>query len=133
MIHRVRRTATVIVALLALGMFASATPAQAAGPGMTAVAAEVPCNPAGPGVPVPPGQQNPADVRLWQCYLNWALTIGLTDPLREDGNLGTETRARIALFQRCAGIGVDGQVGPITLLLLRQWAVTSYTTGARIC
>lgn len=68
------------------------------------------------------GSTGPA-VQQAQCYLNWSMT---GDNLVEDGIFGTLTYNATVRFQRCAGIGVDGVIGPQTWSYLAYWANSPY-------
>ncbi|GAB3427143.1 peptidoglycan-binding domain-containing protein [Flindersiella endophytica] len=64
-----------------------------------------------------------AAVRQAQCYLNWSMT---GDNLAIDGDFGPLTYNATVRFQRCAGIGVDGIIGPQTWSSLTYWANSPY-------
>jgi zinc D-Ala-D-Ala carboxypeptidase len=61
-------------------------------------------------------------VRQLQCELNWAMT---GDNLSIDGDFGPATERAVRRFQGCVGIGVDGEVGPITWPRVHSWAASS--------
>ncbi|GGP00365.1 hypothetical protein GCM10012280_68970 [Wenjunlia tyrosinilytica] len=63
-----------------------------------------------------------AAVQQAQCYLNLSMT-GVSMP--EDGDFGPVTEAATRRFQRCAGITVDGLIGPQTWSYLIYWADSS--------
>jgi lysozyme len=67
------------------------------------------------------GSTGPA-VKQAQCYLNDSLKPWLHTPLVVDGQFGPKTDAAVRTFQGCAGIGVDGIVGPVTWSKLQYWA-----------
>lgn len=64
------------------------------------------------------GSSGPAVVKA-QCYLNLALS-GASIP--EDGDFGPVTDDSVRRFQECAGLTVDGLVGPQTWPELVFWA-----------
>jgi zinc D-Ala-D-Ala carboxypeptidase len=74
------------------------------------------------------GSQGTA-VKQAQCELNWAFAFGSTknygngagNGLSEDGDFGTNTFNAAEDFQRCAGIGIDGKIGPQTWNKLNFW------------
>jgi peptidoglycan hydrolase-like protein with peptidoglycan-binding domain len=61
-------------------------------------------------------------VRQVQCELNWSV---LDINIAEDGYFGPATLAAVRRFQGCAGIGVDGIVGPQTWAALNRWAASN--------
>ncbi len=54
-----------------------------------------------------------------QCYLNLSLSSA---PIPEDGDFGPVTDEATRRFQACAGITVDGLIGPQTWSHLVYWA-----------
>ena len=70
-----------------------------------------------------------ADVEQAQCELNHAFAFGSPNNygnggymgLSEDGSFGAETLAATKAFQKCAGISVDGEIGPDTWSELNYW------------
>ncbi|MDT0378170.1 peptidoglycan-binding domain-containing protein [Streptomyces sp. DSM 42041] len=64
------------------------------------------------------GSSGPAVVKA-QCYLNLALSGA---PIPEDGDFGPVTDDSVRRFQGCAGLTVDGLVGPQTWPELVFWA-----------
>jgi len=67
-----------------------------------------------PGTPLREGARG-ENVILMQRYLNFIFSDRPDyTPLAEDGIFGPKTRAAVMEFQRGAGIGVDGIIGPIT-------------------
>lgn len=71
------------------------------------------------------GSSGPA-VQKAQCYLNLALSSG---PIPEDGDFGPVTDDATRRFQACAGLTVDGLIGPQTWPELIFWA----NSGAYVC
>ncbi|MFR9756564.1 peptidoglycan-binding domain-containing protein [Streptomyces sp. TR06-5] len=71
------------------------------------------------------GSTGPA-VRKAQCYLNLALA---GTPIPEDGDFGPVTDDATRRFQACAGITVDGLIGPQTWSYLILWA----DAGTPVC
>jgi lysozyme len=57
-----------------------------------------------------------------QCELNLATKASRYTPITADGTFGPGTEARVRVFQQCAGLGVDGVVGPNTWAALGTWA-----------
>ncbi|HTI26851.1 MAG TPA: GH25 family lysozyme [Kutzneria sp.] len=73
-----------------------------------------------------------ADVEEAQCELNLATKPSRYTPIAADGTFGPGTEARVRVFQQCAGLGVDGVVGPNTWAALGTWATHVHkcsTTG----
>lgn len=77
-----------------------------------------------------------------QCELNLATKPSRYTPIAADGTYGAATEARVKEFQRCAGLGVDGVLGPNTWAALNTWAAqpracadqgTSSTAQAALC
>jgi hypothetical protein len=62
---------------------------------------------------------NPSAVKLAQCYLNLSMS---GDNLSVDGQFGPQSNTAARRFQYCAGLTVDGYVGPNTWASLRSWA-----------
>jgi peptidoglycan hydrolase-like protein with peptidoglycan-binding domain len=58
-------------------------------------------------------------VRQAQCYVYYSVRAA---DLEIDGQFGPITRDWVIVFQRCAGIAVDGIVGPQTWSHLTYWA-----------
>lgn len=71
------------------------------------------------------GSSGPA-VQKAQCYLNLALSGA---PIPEDGDFGPVTDAATRRFQNCAGLTVDGLIGPQTWPELIFWA----DVGTPVC
>jgi peptidoglycan hydrolase-like protein with peptidoglycan-binding domain len=67
-----------------------------------------------------------AAVKQAQCYLYWSVWGAHTEPIAVDGQFGPRTDYWVRVFQSCAGIGVDGIVGPITWSHLSYWANSPY-------
>lgn len=65
---------------------------------------------------------NGAAVQQAQCYINLSLA---DEAIPEDGDFGPVTEAATKRFQRCAGITVDGLIGPETWSHLTYWASSS--------
>ncbi|WP_461065773.1 peptidoglycan-binding domain-containing protein [Streptomyces pseudoechinosporeus] len=61
-------------------------------------------------------------VKQAQCELNWSMTGA---NIAVDGYFGSDTRAAVVRFQRCAGIDDDAIIGPITWGRLNSWAASS--------
>ena len=57
-----------------------------------------------------------------QCELNLATKASRYTPISADGTFGPATDARVRVFQQCAGLGVDGVLGPNTWSALNTWA-----------
>lgn len=57
-----------------------------------------------------------------QCQLNLATKPGGYTPIAADGTFGTATGQRLLVFQRCAGLGADGIMGPQTWAALNSWS-----------
>lgn len=77
-----------------------------------------------------------------QCELNLATKASRYTPIAADGSFGSSTDARVRAFQRCAGLGVDGEIGPNTWAALNTWAAhprkcatqgTSTAAQATVC
>lgn len=62
---------------------------------------------------------NGSAVRQAQCYLNLTSADG---QIPEDGDFGPVTEEATERFQSCAGITVDGLIGPETWAYLTHWA-----------
>jgi peptidoglycan hydrolase-like protein with peptidoglycan-binding domain len=60
-------------------------------------------------------------VQQLQCELNYSLEGSAHHPLTVDGSFGQLTETAVLAFQRCAGIDMDGQVGPQTWGALDYW------------
>jgi peptidoglycan hydrolase-like protein with peptidoglycan-binding domain len=64
-----------------------------------------------------------AAVQQAQCYLNLSLTgAQRVDLPILNGSFGPLTDGAVRRFQQCAGIIVDGSVGPQTWSYLTYWA-----------
>ncbi|MFC0540487.1 GH25 family lysozyme [Kutzneria chonburiensis] len=73
-----------------------------------------------------------AEVEEAQCQLNLATKASRYTPIAADGTFGPGTEARVRVFQQCAGLSVDGVVGPNTWAALGTWATHVHkcsTTG----
>src|SRR5262249_45583767 len=57
-----------------------------------------------------------------QCELNLATKASRYTPIGADGSFGPATDARVRVFQRCAGLSVDGEIGPNTWGALNSWS-----------
>jgi zinc D-Ala-D-Ala carboxypeptidase len=125
-----RRAAVILAALVlaALPLFAtsasaatSPSPAAEAKAKQFTTAADI-CNYTSARPTIARGSTGAA-VKQAQCYLNWSMT---GDNLVIDGVFGTLTYNATVRFQRCAGIGVDGIIGPQTWSYLTYWANSPY-------
>ncbi|MER7673319.1 peptidoglycan-binding domain-containing protein [Kitasatospora sp. NPDC096128] len=63
-------------------------------------------------------------VRQLQCELNHVPYSSGSPNLDVDGMWGPATDSAVWTFQRCAGIGQDGVVGPQTWSTLNSWVIT---------
>ncbi|MFD6417270.1 peptidoglycan-binding protein [Streptomyces sp. NPDC060194] len=77
-----------------------------------------PCTYTGSTPSIQEGATGPA-VQQAQCLLNFSLSGGT---IPEDGDFGPVTDAATRRFQDCAGITVDGLIGPETWSYLIAWA-----------
>jgi lysozyme len=77
-----------------------------------------------------------------QCELNLATKASKYTPIAADGSFGAGTEARVRVFQQCAGLSVDGVLGPSTWAALNTWAAqpkkcpvqgTSAAAQATVC
>lgn len=66
-----------------------------------------------------------------QCELNLATKASRYTPIAADGSFGPATEARVQVFQRCAGVTVDGVVGPQTWAALNTWSAHPQTCGTQ--
>ncbi|MGW1208795.1 GH25 family lysozyme [Streptomyces sp. NPDC002499] len=66
-----------------------------------------------------------------QCELNLATKPSKYTPIAADGSFGPASAARVKDFQRCAGLGVDGVVGPQTWAALNTWAAQPHTCATQ--
>ncbi|GLZ29085.1 lysozyme [Lentzea sp. NBRC 105346] len=57
-----------------------------------------------------------------QCQLNLATKASRYTPIAADGSFGSGTLARVKAFQACAGLSVDGNIGPQTWAALNTWS-----------
>ncbi|MEU9972916.1 GH25 family lysozyme [Streptomyces sp. NPDC051014] len=62
-----------------------------------------------------------------QCQLSLATKPSGYTPIAADGSFGPATRTRVVEFQRCAGLGADGVLGPQTWAALNTWAAQPHT------
>ncbi|WBP87776.1 peptidoglycan-binding domain-containing protein [Kitasatospora cathayae] len=60
-------------------------------------------------------------VKQLQCELNLSLSPSSHTPLNIDGSFGPATQTAVYQFQSCAGLSVDGIVGPNTWGSLDYW------------
>jgi zinc D-Ala-D-Ala carboxypeptidase len=75
------------------------------------------------------GSTNRTAIKQAQCELNWAFAFatdtdygnGPRGGLKVDGDFGRNTDAATRAFQSCAGVGVDGSIGPNTWSKLDFW------------
>ena len=63
-----------------------------------------------------------ADVVEAQCELNLALKLSRYTPIAADGSFGPATDGQARAFQKCAGVSVDGEIGPQTWAALNSWS-----------
>ncbi|MEV4315119.1 GH25 family lysozyme [Actinocrispum sp. NPDC049592] len=77
-----------------------------------------------------------------QCQLNLATKASKYTPIGADGQFGPATDARVRVFQRCAGLSVDGEIGAQTWGALNTWSAhprkcsptgTPATAQAKVC
>jgi lysozyme len=77
-----------------------------------------------------------------QCELNLATKASRYTPIAADGQFGSGTDARVRVFQKCAGLGIDGEIGAQTWAALNSWSArprkcatpgTSTTAQTSIC
>ncbi|MGL5824147.1 MAG: peptidoglycan-binding domain-containing protein [Nocardioides sp.] len=61
-------------------------------------------------------------VKQMQCEINFSMYH--YPNIAVDGSFGPATRNAVIAFQRCAGITVDGLVGPQTWAYLNYWAAS---------
>ncbi|MFB7336840.1 peptidoglycan-binding domain-containing protein [Streptomyces adustus] len=64
-------------------------------------------------------------VQQLQCELNYSLNWENFPAMDEDGIWGDITQSRVVKFQSCAGLSVDGAVGPKTWAKLDYWAANA--------
>ncbi len=107
-------TAVMAGGLAVGGAALTAAPAQAGKAGVQAA-----CDQYGTAEPTIRQGSTGNAVRRAQCLLNLSI---LETNLKVDGSFGPLTTSAVRKFQRCAGIGVDGIVGPITWWHLNYWA-----------
>ncbi|MFF7335095.1 peptidoglycan-binding protein [Streptomyces sp. NPDC090306] len=114
---RLRAVPLVLAVLLGLGVAGTvAAPAQAAViPGRCAY------TPYEPLTTYSPHTYRTATKQV-QCELNWSMRH---TRVVVDGYFGTQTYQAVRRFQSCAGIQVDGRVGPQTWRYLNAWARSS--------
>jgi len=62
-----------------------------------------------------------------QCELSLATKPSAYTPIAADGSFGPASATRLKEFQRCAGLGVDGVLGPQTWTALNIWAAQPHT------
>ncbi|MDQ0931168.1 GH25 family lysozyme [Streptomyces turgidiscabies] len=66
-----------------------------------------------------------------QCQLDLATKPSRYTPIGADGTFGPATETRVKEFQRCAGLGVDGVLGPQTWAALNTWAAEPHTCATQ--
>ena len=66
-----------------------------------------------------------------QCQLDLATKPSRYTPIAADGTFGPATETRVKEFQRCAGLGVDGVLGPQTWAALNTWAAEPHTCATQ--
>ena len=66
-----------------------------------------------------------------QCELNLATKPSRYTPIAADGSFGSGTETRVKEFQRCAGLDVDGVLGPQTWAALNTWAAQPHTCATQ--
>ncbi|MCD9875914.1 GH25 family lysozyme [Streptomyces guryensis] len=103
------------------------TAVQAAGSAVTAVAV---CGHTSAQPTLQPGSTGASAVEA-QCELNLATKPSRYTPIAADGSFGPATETRVKEFQRCAGLGVDGVLGPQTWTALNAWAAQPHTCATK--
>ncbi|WP_079179069.1 GH25 family lysozyme [Streptomyces humi] len=66
-----------------------------------------------------------------QCELSLATKPSRYPPVAADGSFGPSTQARVEVFQACAGLDVDGVIGPGTWAALNTWAAQPRTCATQ--
>ncbi len=116
----IRRVVPVLAALFTVAGLSTAVPLATASPAQAAIiSGRCAYTSSEPTLSYDPSTYKTA-VKQLQCELNWSLLY--TPYLSVDGYFGSDTRAAVRTFQKCAGITVDGIVGPQTWSKLNYWA-----------
>ncbi|GGM94619.1 GH25 family lysozyme [Streptomyces fuscichromogenes] len=66
-----------------------------------------------------------------QCELNLATKPSRYTPIAADGSFGPATATRVEEFQRCAGLSVDGVIGPQTWAALNTWSAQPHSCATQ--
>ncbi|MFJ3795454.1 GH25 family lysozyme [Streptomyces sp. NPDC090088] len=66
-----------------------------------------------------------------QCELDLATKPSRYTPVAADGSFGPATETRVKEFQACAGLSVDGVLGPQTWAALNTWAAAPHTCATQ--
>lgn len=64
-----------------------------------------------------------------QRLLNLAVDPATFDLVAVDGVFGPRTKAKLRVFEQCAGLVVDGRIDPETVAALEFWA----SSGSYVC
>jgi peptidoglycan hydrolase-like protein with peptidoglycan-binding domain len=119
---------TRLAALITLVLMGALTLVAFAAPASAATAAAPYANVCGYSGSEPTLSQGSSGnaVKEAQCQLNLSLSPATHPRLSIDGQFGPRTTQAVRSFQACAGISVDGVIGPVTWSYLRHWATSPY-------